>query len=71
MTKAMNMDYFDYVDYYVEFTGGSTCTHTHGDKSKEKLKDKPSDKSKEKSKEKSKDKKQSYIEQRKMKRGEQ
>ena len=58
MTKIRtNVDYLDYVDYYVEFSGKAQHTET-----KEKSKDEPKGKSK--------DKKRDFTEQRRLKRGE-
>ena len=58
MTKIRtSIDYLDYVDYYVEFSGKSQHAET-----KEKGKDD--------NKQKSKDKKKDYSSERKMKRGE-
>ena len=52
-----NVDYLDYVDYYVEFSGGKQHTETK-------------EKSKDDNKQKSKDRKRDFTEQRKLKRGE-
>ena len=58
MTKIRtNVDYLDYVDYYVEFSGKSQHTET-----KEKSKDEPKGKAK--------DRKRDYSSERKAKRGE-
>ena len=58
MTKIRtNIDYLDYVDYYVEFSGKSQHAETK-------------EKSKDDNKQKSKDKKRDFTEQRKLKRGE-
>lgn len=58
MTKIRtNVDYLDYVDYYVEFSGGKQQGET-----KEKNKDD--------NKQKSKERKRDYSSERKMKRGE-
>ena len=58
MTKIRtNVDYLDYVDYYVEFSGGKQQGET-----KEKSKDEPKGKAK--------SKKPDFAEQRRMKRGE-